>query len=1367
MRKLLSLVLSVALLLSFAVIPVSADNTDTELQSDITATSNNSFGGLVSETINAQLEKQLENNGFNVFSIEYLNGVATVELEALEDCTLLVGVYSEDGKTLHTSATVSVTTNEKTVDVNLDTAGIPDYFLISAYLINTEDFKPLCTVYTTYNYTKEMIEFLSKTTEDFQEDKVLKLEDDNTNNFAVYNDSVTMVDENSETTVSEENGVYTITNATTEISNLKKDDIFSYNYQNGDALILKVADISVSGSTVTITEGELNLQDAFDYVKIDTTESGTVAEVDDTELPNGITYEGTSEPPATYGLDVGTSVTVAYNYELNEYELGKENDSDTSQINATISGSVNVAITAGVKLYVATTNVSVEVKFDYDVNFGVSVEGEAKGYIPLGRYTFAPVPGVYIELNPSIASEFSGAITLSAGLSGSVGFSAGLKGVKNLTTTPKIEAGVQIEASVFLGISLEPKIKIISKKIAETSLTATVGGEIAARLEYKASSEKDTTKKHTCNVCLDGEFYGKLNVKFQIKLLNWDKLTFKFNMLDLKLKLTDFYYSVDNNKFGLGNCEYIGYKTTVSVKNENNKAMKAATLTVDGKREKLNAKGVATVYLTNGEHKITAKSKGFLSTTKKIEIENGVSTVALKLKKSPLSSKIDTSKFDINRHAGLIDDDGTLYTFGDCQWGILGDGGEHSSQNVPPQAILDDVKSIQIVDLDNAAITKNDDLYMWGMNHTGGCGKEGMLVNKPNKVMSNVKTVSFYEYNTAIVTKDGGLYTLGSGHNSMLGDGFSGNRHTPVKIMDNVALAKVYSHKAAAIKENGDFYMWGLFREELGMTISMPTKFLENAADVIFGDTQTFVITKNGDLYSLGWYSGRNWSDGFDKVMGNVKSVYTKDGSTYVITKDKELYAFGYNYYGTLGDGSTDNQTTPVKIMDNVEYVSAGYLSAYAIKSNGDLYSWGDNNYSQLGNGNNIAQNKPQKIMSNVAFVDNGANVTTAITEDGSIYVWGEYIKPFLSQDITKSNYPVKVDYFDTATYSLRRSVGGTYTDLIPNFTYNYYVVDTDIITNNLNNQNLKFAGQATSDESGQLFLPDEVSAMVSSGKKLILREYARLNGNIEYLISQNGNAIVTGVNAEDTVTIPKTVGDYNVTAIANTAFEYTPNMTDITMNDGIKEIANGTFSGLQNVILHGECVEDNTYFKAFAETEGIEFSETHKFLEATLLSAPTSEAEGSISHTCENCNITEILALPLVKITPAILHSGGKFTVQFKIPAKVFDGSGYGELATTLDGLEVDIDESGEWYTITASGDGKTEHTLDIWVMAAGRNFGEQITTSVTKIADLNGDTKLNVLDFINSQKAVDNMGSADLDGDGLTNANDMVLMKKLLLFN
>lgn len=152
---------------------------------------------------------------------------------------------------------------------------MPQYFYLKGYLIDTETNKPLCTAYSSPMYTKEMQEFLAKTTDDFDEDKVLNFDNEKDNNFAVYKENVKLVDDSSDknkvTKSDDTTKTYVIENIDESISSLKEGDIFSYNYSEGNALVVKVATITIDGTTATITGADTEINEVFDYMKIDST----------------------------------------------------------------------------------------------------------------------------------------------------------------------------------------------------------------------------------------------------------------------------------------------------------------------------------------------------------------------------------------------------------------------------------------------------------------------------------------------------------------------------------------------------------------------------------------------------------------------------------------------------------------------------------------------------------------------------------------------------------------------------------------------------------------------------------------------------------------------------------------------------------------------------------------------------------------------------------------------------------------------------------------------------------------------------------------------------------------------------------------
>ncbi len=216
--------------------------------------------------------------------------------------------------------------------------------------------------------------------------------------------------------------------------------------------------------------------------------------------------------------------------------------------------------------------------------------------------------------------------------------------------------------------------------------------------------------------------------------------------------------------------------------------------------------------------------------------------------------------------------------------------------------------------------------------------------------------------------------------------------------------------------------------------------------------------------------------------MENVSSVSLGDRHSAVI-KDGNLYAWGDNRFGQLGNGTTASSNIPIKIMENVSSVNLGEYSAIITKD-GNLYTWGDNRFGRLGNGTSASSNIPIKIMENVSSVSLGDWHSAAITKDGNLYTWGfngggqlgngTYINSLVpikielnsnSRISTESVLEVETEQIVSNSFSGT----GTFTSLLPNETYNFYVIKSQNADEVLATNNLLYIGQGTSDANGNL----------------------------------------------------------------------------------------------------------------------------------------------------------------------------------------------------------------------------------------------------------------------------------------------------------
>ena len=151
-KKLLAAAL--AGIMGFAnVIPVDCLNTAatsqasaTELSdpiSDMTIESTNSFGSLLASELIEKQAEQLANNGCNIFSVEMDGNEATVSYQTVVDCTLVIGIYDEDGTTLYATGTAEVTPDERETTVTIETDEMPQYFYVKGYLADSYILSPL------------------------------------------------------------------------------------------------------------------------------------------------------------------------------------------------------------------------------------------------------------------------------------------------------------------------------------------------------------------------------------------------------------------------------------------------------------------------------------------------------------------------------------------------------------------------------------------------------------------------------------------------------------------------------------------------------------------------------------------------------------------------------------------------------------------------------------------------------------------------------------------------------------------------------------------------------------------------------------------------------------------------------------------------------------------------------------------------------------------------------------------------------------------------------------------------------------------------------------------------------------------------
>jgi alpha-tubulin suppressor-like RCC1 family protein/PKD repeat protein len=125
-------------------------------------------------------------------------------------------------------------------------------------------------------------------------------------------------------------------------------------------------------------------------------------------------------------------------------------------------------------------------------------------------------------------------------------------------------------------------------------------------------------------------------------------------------------------------------------------------------------------------------------------------------------------------------------------------------------------------------------------------------------------------------------------------------------------------------------------------------------------------------------------------------------------------FSWGSNYYGQLGDGTSENRGLPVRVkgLIDVEDVAAGEYHSLAVQSNGAPWAWGTNDYGQLGDGTSERRNAPVRVsgLTDVKDVAAGNSFSLALKSTGTVWAWGNNDKGQLGDGtFEQRNAPVRV----------------------------------------------------------------------------------------------------------------------------------------------------------------------------------------------------------------------------------------------------------------------------------------------------------------------------------------------------------------------
>ena len=464
--------------------------------------------------------EETQNDDYAVYRIDFdeAQNNLIVSYSAKEDCTLFVGFYNDEGTQLYTSLTKALSAGVEQYDM----LSIPEiqskYYTVKAFMVGGFN-EPLTSPCENRERTKEIQEIIDKTTDDFEDNKIIRFSDDDDYNFIVAKNEFKTI-ESSETkdTVSGED----VENNTVTFTNIDKIKDIKVGQDvlvkaNDNMLFFRVGKININDNTAVVTRENTEFSDMVDFVKFDFSKYKGEAKasikncddelvsnyyvVDEKEASNKIDTDNKRKQIPPIALLLNGDHTISHKF---HYDIGELASSDEK---SKISGYFEI----GIKIYYYDDIFNMTGTFEQ--LFTVNLESEIFSHeFKLGEISI-PFEPFSLSFIPKINLSVSGTFTYKYSIA--YDFDIDPFGASKVTEhEPHNEAEGEVKVELSFGVDIG--INFVDDDVFRVSIEPEIGVRLTC--ENSDVNENDYTR-HDCSNCVAISLSVFFRVSLHFKIL--------------------------------------------------------------------------------------------------------------------------------------------------------------------------------------------------------------------------------------------------------------------------------------------------------------------------------------------------------------------------------------------------------------------------------------------------------------------------------------------------------------------------------------------------------------------------------------------------------------------------------------------------------------------------------------------------------------------------------------------------------------------------------------------------------------------------------------------------------------------------------